>query len=187
MSPEPLVPTIAGRGRFSAQMLRLVVAVSTFALLVSSAFADTAVEAHIKSGRWRGVEWEFRGGAWRDGSYCTAMLINDRENSRGCGNVRQQGGIGWGAGSAGSGGRLPNYVMGAVVTRARSVQIEFFDMAPLRLSTIPAPRALQGGVRFFVAVLPCPAMPKKFVARDAAGRVVARYAWRHAPPKLLTC
>src|SRR5690242_4567318 len=75
--------------------------------------------------------------------------------------------------------------MDAVVTRARSVQIEFFDRAPLRLSTIPAPPAIQGGVRFFVAVLPCPAMPKTLVARDAAGRVVARYASRQAPPKLL--
>jgi len=168
-------------------MLRLVVVVATFALLVSSAFAGTAVEAHIKSGRWRGVEWEFRGGAWRDGSYCTAMWINDRENSRGCGNVREQGGIGWGAGGAGSSDRLPNYVMGAVVTRAHSVHIEFFDRAPMRLGTIPAPRALQGGVRFFVAVLPCPATPKKLVARDVAGHVVASYAWRQAAPKLLTC
>jgi hypothetical protein len=183
MSPEALFLTIAGRGRFSAQMLRLVVAVSTFALLVSSAFAGTVVEAHIKSGRWQGVKWEFRGGAWRDGSYCTAMFFNDRENSRGCGNVRQQGGIGWGAGGAGISGRLPNYVMGAVVTRARSVRIEFFDRAPMRLGTILAPRALPGGVRFFVAVLPCPATPKKLVARDVAGHVVARNAWRHDPRK----
>jgi hypothetical protein len=164
-------------------MLRLVVAVSTFALLVSSAFAGTVVEAHIKSGRWHGIKWEFRGGAWRDGSYCTAMLVRDRENARGCGNVRQQGGIGWSAGTAGSGRGLPNYLMGAVVTRARSIRVEFFDRGPLRLGTIPAPRTLQGGVRFFVAVLPCPAKPKKLVARDGGGRIVASDAWRHAPPK----
>jgi hypothetical protein len=167
-------------------MSRLLVVVATFALLVSGAFAGTAVEAHIKSGRWRGVEWELRGGAWRDGSYCTAILINEREQSRGCGNVREQRGIGWGTG--GSSDRLPNYVMGAVVTRARSVYIEFFDRAPMRLRTIRAPRALEGGVRFFVAVLPCPATPKKLVARDAPGVVVARDASRHAPPpKLLSC
>jgi hypothetical protein len=109
--------------------------------------------------------------------------MRDREDGRGCGNVRQQGGIGWSAGAAGRGRSSPNFVMGAVVTRARSVRVEFFDRAPLRLGTIPAPRRLQGGVRFFVAVLPCPAKVKKLVARDAAGRVVARYAWRRNPPK----
>jgi hypothetical protein len=151
------------------------------ALIVARAFV---AEAHIKSGRWHGVNWELRGGAWRDGSYCTAMLINGRENSHGCGNVRQQGGIGYSAGgSAGSGHRLPNYVMGAVLAKAHTVRVEFFDRAPVRLGTIPAPRTLEGGVRFFVAVLPCPAIPRKLIARDATGRVVARYAWQHAPPK----
>jgi hypothetical protein len=164
-------------------MLRLVIAVSTFAVLVSSAFAGTVVEAHIKSGRWHGVKWEFRGGAWHDGSYCTAILIRDRENDRSCGNVRQPGGgIGYSAGAAG-GRSSPIFVVGAVVPTARSVRVEFFDRAPLRLGTIPAPRVLQGGVRFFLAVLSCPATPKKLIARDAAGRVIARYAWQHAPPK----
>jgi len=64
------------------------------------------------------------------------------------------------------------------------VRIEFFDnRAPVRLGTIPAPRTLEGGVRFFVAVLPCPVIPKKLVARDATGQVVARFTWHHAPPK----
>jgi hypothetical protein len=169
--------------RFSKRMLRLVVAVSILGLLLPVAANGSVVEAHIKSGRWHGVNWELRGGAWRDGSYCTAMLINGRENSRGCGNVRQQGGIGAGAGGVGSGRRLPNYVMGAVVPRARSVRVEFFGRAPVRLSTIPAPRMLEGGVRFFVAVLPCPAKPRKLIARDATGRIVARYTWQQAPFK----
>jgi len=168
-----------------ATMSRLVVAVSIFALFVPLAGAGTVVEAHIKSGRWHGVSWEFRGGAWRDGSYCTAMLITGREISRGCGNVRQEGGIGYGAGGAGSGSRSPNFVMGAVLSKARSVRVEFFDRPPLRLGTIPAPRTLEGGMRFFVAVLSCPAIVKKLIARDAEGRVVARYALQHDPPKVL--
>ena len=164
-------------------MMRPVVAVSIVGLLVPVAASSSAVEAHIKSGRWHGAAWEFRGGAWRDGSYCTAMLINGREDSRGCGNVHQEGGIGYGAGGTAGDSRLPNYVVGAVVTRARSVRIEFFDRIPMRLGTIPAPRTLEGGVRFFVAVSPCPATPNKLVARDAAGRVVARYTWKHVPPR----
>src|SRR5437879_1840080 len=106
-------------------MSRLVVAVSSFALFVPLAAAGTVAEAHIKSGHWHGVKWDFRGGAWRDGSFCVAMLIRGRENGRGCGNLRQQGGIGYAAGAAGSDRSLPNYVMGAVVAKARSVEVEF--------------------------------------------------------------
>src|SRR3954451_5379850 len=108
------------RARFLGMTVRLVVVISIVGLLLPMAASSSAAEAHIKSGRWRGVKWEFRGGAWRDGSYCTAMLIRDRENSRACGNVRQQGGIGYSAGVAGYGRHLPICVMGAVVTRARS-------------------------------------------------------------------
>jgi hypothetical protein len=171
----------------SCVTVRLVVVISILGLLLPVAATGSAVEAHIKSGRWHGVQWEFRGGAWRDGSYCTAMLIRDREIGRACGNVRQQGGIGYSAGVAGGERHLPIYVMGVVVTRARWVHVEFFDRAPLRVGTIPAPRTLEGGVRFFVAVLPCPATPKKLIARDAAGRVVGSFAWQHAPPKPLSC
>jgi hypothetical protein len=170
-------------GLDSETMSRLVVAVSIFALFVSLAAAGTVAEAHIKSGRWHGVKWELRGGAWRDGSYCVAMLVRDRENARGCGNLRQQGGIGWSAGAAGSNRHFPSFVMGAVLARARSVRVEFFDRAPLRLGTIPAPRTLEGGLRFFVAALSCPAGVRRLVARDAAGRIVARNAWQGRPPK----
>jgi hypothetical protein len=163
-------------------MWRLVVAVSTFALVVPLAGAGTVAEAHIKAGYWHGVKWELRGGAWHDGSYCVAMLVRDRENARGCGNVRQQGGIGYSAGGTASNRHLPSFVMGAVVAKARSVRVEFFDRPPLRLGTIPAPRTLEGGERFFVAVLACPATPKKLVASNASGQVVARYVWQGDRP-----
>ena len=97
----------------------------------------------------------------------------DRENGRACGNVREQGGIGY---IAAVSRPFPDYVIGPVVTAARSIRIEFFDRAPRRLSTIPAPRALQGGMRFFMAIVPCPSTPRSFVARDRGGRVVARFA-----------
>jgi hypothetical protein len=164
-------------------MLRLVLAVSSLALLAPVAGAGTVAEAHIRSGSWHGVRWELRGGAWHDGSYCVAMLVRGRENARACGNVRQQGGIGYSAGAAGSGRSDPNFVMGAVVDRARSVEVEFFDRKPVRLGTIPAPRTLEGGLRFFVAVLSCPAGARKLVARDATGRVVAHDVWQGRRPK----
>jgi len=160
-------------------MVRLVVAISVLALLLPVAATGSAVEARITSGSWHGVKWEFRGGAWRDGSYCVSMLLKGHEIARGCGNVHP-GGIAF---SAGGTSRQPNYVMGAVIPRARTVRVEFYAGARLRLDTIAAPRSLQGGERFFVAVLPCPAHVKKLDARDAAGRAVARLAWRGERPK----
>jgi hypothetical protein len=164
-------------------MSRFIVAVSSFALLAPVAAAGTVAEAHIKSGNWHGVKWEFRGGAWRDGSYCVAMVVRGREAGRACGNVRKQRGIGYAAGVAGNGRSSPHYVMGALVNQARSVKVGFSDRMPLRLGTIPAPRTLEGGVRFFVAVLPCTAQPKTFVARNAMGHIVARLVRRDGGPK----
>lgn len=58
------------------------------------------------------------------------------------------------AGAVGSGKSQPNYVMGAVVNKARSVRVDFFDRKPLLLATIPAPRTLGSRIRFFVASCP---------------------------------
>jgi hypothetical protein len=161
----------------------LAVAIAVWAV-TTPALAGAAVEATVKTGRWHGVKWEFRAGAWRDGSYCVAMLIRDRENGRACGNVRGQGGIGY---IAAVSRPLPDYVIGPVVTTARSVRIEFFDRAPLRLSTIRAPRTLQGGMRFFMAIASCPSTPRSFVARDGRGRVVARFVVRHRAVPMSVC
>jgi hypothetical protein len=54
----------------------------------------------------------------------------------------------------------------------RSDQV--FDRPPIRISTIAPPRTLYRGIRFFAAMLPCPATPRSFVARNAAGRIVAQ-------------
>jgi hypothetical protein len=45
---------------------------------------------------------------------------------------------------AGSDSRTPNCIIGPVLANACSTRIEFFDHAPLRLQTIPAPRTLEG-------------------------------------------
>src|SRR5438093_3913565 len=70
-------------------------------------------------------------------------------------------------------------VEGPVIAKARSVQIKFFDRPQIRISTIAPPPTLDPGIRFFVAVLPCPATPRSFVARNAAGRIVAQLVIAH--------
>ena len=154
----------------------LVATVAACALVATPALAGSAIEASVKTGRWHGMEWELRAGAWRDGSYCVAMLIRDRDDGRACGNIREQGGIGY---IAAVSRPFPDYVIGPVVMVARSVRIDFFDRPPLRLSTIPAPRVLPGGMRFFMTLVRCPSTPRGFIARDARGRVVAQLVVRH--------
>jgi hypothetical protein len=160
----------------STTAARLVVLTAATLLLATHAAAGTPAEARIRSGTWHGIKWELRGGAWRDGSYCTATLVRDKEVGRACGKVTKHDSIGY---SAAVGRPEPDYVTGAVLTNARSVHIEFFDRAAITVPTIRAPRVLQGGVRFFMKLLPCPATPRKLVARDANGAIVARFVVTH--------
>ena len=164
------LPKSTARTRASLVALAEVVLVGSFATATVGA-NNTLIEARVKAGHWRGIPWEFRAGAWRDGTYCVAMLISRREDARGCGNVRREGGVSY---VASRGDPEPAYVMGPVVRAARFVRVTFFDRPPLRLSTLPAPRSLQSGMRFFVALLPCPATPRTLVAQNAAGRTLAR-------------
>ena len=53
-------------------------------------------------------------------------------------------------------------------------EIMFLDRPPIRISTIAHPRTLDRGIRFFAAILSCPATARSLVARNAAGRIVAR-------------
>ena len=155
----------------------VVVAVATLALLATSAvYAHTAGEATVKTGRWHGIKWKLTAGTWPDGSYCIAMTVGSGpEDGRSCGSIRKER-ISY---MAHTGRPAPADVEGPVIAKARSVQIKFFDRPQIRISTIAPPPTLDPGIRFFVAVLPCPATPRSFVARNAAGRIVAQLVIAH--------
>jgi len=155
---------------------RVVLLTAASLALATAAPAGTPAEARIGTGAWHSIKWELRGGAWQDGSYCTAMLLGGKEVGRACGKVTKRDGIGY---SSAVGRPEPDYVTGAVLTNARSVHVDFFDRAPITVPTIRAPRSLQGGVRFFLKLVPCPATPRKLVARDASGAIVARFVVTH--------
>ncbi len=149
----------------------VVVGVVTLALVASAATAAHAVgEVTVKSGRWHGMKWEFKAEA-ADGEFCVAMTVGrGAEDGRSCGSIREDG-ISY---LAHTGRPAPNYVIGPVIAKARSVQIRFLDRPALRISTIAPPPTLDRGTRFFAAILACPATPRSLVARNAAGRVVAQ-------------
>jgi hypothetical protein len=149
-------------------------AAATVALVaVSAASALTVSTTTVKSGRWHGITWEFTTeGSFGGGSYCVAMAIRGREAGRGCGATPKKG-ITY---IAHTGRPAPDYVIGPVVAAARSVQITFFDRPPIRAPTI---RTRDRSTRYFAVVVTCPATPKSFVARNGAGRIVARFALRH--------
>jgi hypothetical protein len=154
----------------------LTVAFATLALLVASTtYAHTAGDPTVKIGRWHGITWKLTAQDGPDGSYCVAMRTPNRTNSRSCGSIREHG-ISY---LAHTGRPAPTYVVGPVIARARSIQIKFFDRPPVRTSTIAPPPTLDPGTRFFVAILSCPATPRSFVARNAAGRIVAQLVIPH--------
>lgn len=142
-------------------------------------------ETTIKSGRWHGIRWEFTARTGSDGSYCIDIEVAGRGSGRSCGSIRDPGSrrISY---MAHSGRPAPNHVLGPVIARARYVHISFFDRPPIRTSTIAPPRTpeLARGIRFFVAILPCPATPRRIVARNATGRVVAHIAVQRPVPKI---
>jgi hypothetical protein len=154
------------------------VAVATLALFVPAAtYAHTVGESTVKIGRWYGIKWKLTAGTWPDGSYCVAMTVGDGpEDGRGCGSIRATR-ISYMALTPSR--RAPTYVVGPVIAKARSVRIKFFDRPPFRTSTIAPPPTLAPGTRFFLAILPCPATPRSVVARNAAGRIVARLVIAH--------
>lgn len=147
------------------------VAVATLALFTAAGTpAHTASEPTVISGRWHGIKWELTGNTGRDGSYCIVMTVGRDEDARSCGSIGNEG-ISY---LFGTGSPALTYVVGPVIAKARFVQIKFFDRPPIRTSTIAPPRTLYRGIRFFAAILPCPATPRSFVARNAAGRIVAQ-------------
>jgi hypothetical protein len=146
-------------------------AVAILGLVAASAtYGHTVSEPTVISGRWHGIKWELTANTGRDGSYCIVMTVGRDEDARSCGSIGNEG-ISY---LFHTGRPAPTYVVGPVIAKARSVQIKFFDRPPIRISTIAPPRTLYRGIRFFAAMLPCPATPRSFVARNAAGRIVAQ-------------
>jgi hypothetical protein len=149
------------------------IAVAILGLFAASAGYGQTHYPTVKSGRWHDIAWKFTARTGSDGSYCLQMTIRGRTDSRGCGSIRDRAsrGISY---LFGTGRPAPAYVVGPVIAKARFVQIKFFDRPPIRISTIAPPRTLYRGIRFFAAILPCPATPRSFVARNAARQIVAQ-------------
>jgi hypothetical protein len=139
----------------------------------------------VESGRWHGLKWTFTARTGSDGHYCIDLHLESLGESRSCGSIRDRG-ISY---MVHSGRPGPNYVVGPVVATARAVHIRFFDRPPLRTLTIapPSTSELDRRIRFFVTILPCPATPRRLVARNAAGRVVAQLMTRPLHRPRLPC
>jgi hypothetical protein len=167
-----------------ASVLSLGAALATVALLATSADARPLGEVTITAGRSHGVSWTLRAGGFPDGSYCVAVTVAGSEAGRSCGNIRDHGIQYMALAPRAS----TEFVVGPVLARARSVRIRFFERPSIRLRTIAPPPSFVQGIRFFAAVVPCPATPRSLTARDAGGRIVARTVPRsRRPPPVLAC
>jgi hypothetical protein len=146
------------------------VAVAAAGVIATASSASARDTTTAKAGRWHGISWKFTAeGSFAAGSYCVAVTIRGREAARSCGPTPRRG-ITYLA----YGGR-PAVVGGPVISTARSVGITFFDRRAIRIPAIRARGSSDRSTRYFAAALACPAIPRSFVARNAAERVVARF------------
>jgi hypothetical protein len=149
----------------------------------------------VASGTWNGHRWTLFAGESRTATWFSRCLkvvlvpasMNHLGESCSGGGLRKPGELlpasppapGWGYGIAPSayGGACPAYVVfaGLVVTAARTVVFTLAAGKTVTTETIPSPPGLAQSLRFFATHIPCGAKISALVARDADGRVVARF------------
>src|SRR5690242_2211890 len=156
----------------------LVIGAVALSFAVTSAAARKN-EAIVTTGQWHGIPWRLSASASRDGSYCVALSVKGHERARSCGTIRRER-ISY---MAGTDSGIPAFIVGPVVSSARSVEISFFDRPSIRVRTIVPPSSLSPVTRFFAKLLRCPATARRLIARDQYGIIVARLAIPHRRPK----
>jgi len=82
-------------------------------------------------------------------------------------------------------GRLPNYVVGPVVSIATHVTVTLSNRMVLEVPTISPPSGLTKGLSFYAVEKPCGPYPVSIVGRDRIGHIVASWTRTGSPPALL--
>jgi hypothetical protein len=152
---------------------------SVAAILVALGSASTAFASCgggqispvvVRSGDWSGQTWKLRAQDSGDGRYGLTVLVAGRRRAALSGRfyvpTRNAGptDFGWASGVPGT---APAFVFGALTVFAHTLRT---------VDTIPPRCLFQPDISFFVARIPAGVHPMFFNARNAAGKIVAR--WR---------
>jgi hypothetical protein len=148
----------------------------------------------VASGTWNGHRWTLFAGESRTATWfskCMKVALvpaSMMQGGKSCdgGGLRRPGELlptsppapGWGYGIAPSAyGACPTFMVfaGTVVAPARTVVFTLTSGRTVTTETIPSPPRFAQSLRFWATHLPCGAKISALEARDANGRVVARF------------
>ena len=144
----------------------------------------------VGSGHWGSTSWAVAASDTAGGRVCMTLRLGTGARSGFCGIVRRRAmrpGDAYGLTLTAGRSIAVSYVVGAVRSTARTVEIHLSRGNSVIARTIEPPRGLQQNIAFFAVRRPCGDFPTVLVARDAAGRIVARSAASGGGPHLLPC
>jgi hypothetical protein len=166
----------SGLAAFTAAVIA---ALSSAAPSVASPFA-----AVVASGVFGGAAWTLSASDSPDGHVCVTMALpHHGGRASECGSI-----LGPQAGRAHGitylshvGAPAPNWIVGPVLARAKTVVITLANGDKLTAKTIAAPTPLTAKIGFYAAQLPCPVRPTRVTGFDASHRAVANLTIRLLP------
>lgn len=125
------------------------------------------------SGRENGLRWKLRVRDSGDGRYCFRLFVDDALRAAKCGRF-------YGPGVAGKLGfvsrsRSPSFVVGAVLVRARAVEITLTNNRYREIEAMPPTRVLAPGIAFFFSTIPQGTAPVSIVADSQQGTHVVTW------------
>ena len=158
--------------------------------VVASLFAVSGFGAStgtVASGTFGKVAWTLSATDAADGHVCITMTIHQKPTDRSaeCGSIfGPQAGRAHGITYlAHTGAPAPDYIVGPVIARAKSVVIALPNRRTIRTRTVVPPKGMTAKIAFYVAKLPCPTLPTGVRGLDAGGRVVAHLAIPQLKPR----
>lgn len=151
-------------------------AVVGVAMLLTAQGSAASSKIVVASGAFGTASWTLSATDSPDGHVCLTMTLPHHGGSASeCGTI-----FGSQAGQARgitflthTGAPSPNYIVGPVLARARTVTIRLASGTSMTTKTIAPPSGLTSKIRFYAAQLPCPTRPTRVTGFDSAHRVVA--------------
>jgi hypothetical protein len=165
-------------------VLRAVLAVVVVAVVAAAAASASCRggqtgPAAVRSGDWNGRSWKLQAEDSGDGRYGLTVFVAGRRRAELSGRFHVSTGnagpvdFGW---TSSFRGTTPAFVVGASTKRAHTITVGLSNATTRTVAMIPPRCLLQPDISFFVARIPAGTHPTFFVARDAAGTIVA--SWR---------
>ena len=168
-----------------ARLLGIATAAAALVVVVLAASSQAVSDGIVAKGTFGTVPWTLAATDSADGQMCLTMTLPQRlgGGSTECGTI-----FGHAPGDprgitylAHSGAPVPDYIVGPVTARAKTVVIALSTGKTIKTRTIAPPRGMTAKIAFYVTALACPARATSVRGLDASGHVVAHLTIRLLP------